>query len=507
MTAQEGVETAGSTSATSAGASNYDGTRRESALFESTVPFGLFDYFRVPYLQVDARNDGSPGLAQLRTLGEASTLRWTPASLLALSGRRPAQHHIDSLRIFGAVASNAQMQAWLRHYGGTWQQLYPLRDESGAPAGAVWQGDDGSICLPFDPNEAITNYLLERYLTFSRRPALNRLTALARGGYYRARPALPRALQLSLRRSFSRLQAKREFPRWPTETALHDLYAFLFRLARDIARRPIPYIGAWPRPWSWSLVLTHDVESQVGLSLLPRLLEVELTAGYRSSWNFVPKKRYTVSEELLQTLRAQGFEIGVHGLYHDGRDLESLTTLRRRLPEIRTFAERWNAEGFRSPATLRSAELMPLLGFDYDSSFPDTAPFEPQAGGCCTWLPYMIGDLVELPITLEQDHTLFELMGHQDGSAWLEKASFLRERGGMALVITHPDYAENPALLASYRGLLNEFREDESAWKALPVEVSTWWRRRAASKLEEVDGKWRVTGPAENDAQIAFANS
>jgi len=37
--------------------------------------------------------------------------------------------------------------------------------------------------------------------------------------------------------------------------------------------------------------------------------------------------------------------------------------------------------------------------------------------------------------------------------------------------------------------------------------VSAWWRRRAASTLEEVDGEWRVTGPAENDAQLAFADS
>jgi hypothetical protein len=35
---------------------------------------------------------------------------------------------------------------------------------------------------------------------------------------------------------------------------------------------------------------------------------------------------------------------------------------------MREFATRWNAVGFRSPATHRVWEWMPLLGFHYDSS-------------------------------------------------------------------------------------------------------------------------------------------
>ena len=107
-----------------------------------------------------------------------------------------------------------------------------------------------------------------------------------------------------------------------------------------------------------------------------------------------------MDDETVAALTSAGFEVGVHGLYHDGRDLESERMLRKRLPEIRRYAERWRAVGFRSPATNRDWSLMPLLGFDYDSSFPDTDPFEPQAGGCCSLLPYFNGDLVELPITL-----------------------------------------------------------------------------------------------------------
>jgi peptidoglycan/xylan/chitin deacetylase (PgdA/CDA1 family) len=460
-------------------------------VFRATTPFTLFDYFRVPY----ERRDGEGSVAELSA---EQALRWPTAELLRDEGVRPGSYELDSIPLLASVADEAQMHSWF----GRGRTLHEIRDRDGRPVSAVWQNDAGDVFLPFDPNESISNYLLERYVSFSRRTAVTRMSGIARRGYYRVRPFLPRAAQLSMRRALTRVQAKTRFPRWPVETALHDLYAFLFRLAGEIAQEPVPYIASWPGDHSWALVLTHDVEAQAGYDLIPRLLEIELANGYRSSWNFVPRKDYDVSEELLQSLREQGFEVGVHGLHHDGRDVESAATVRQRLPAIRAYADRWQALGFRSPATLRSAELMPMLGFDYDSSFPDTAPFEPQAGGCCSWLPYMIEELVELPITLEQDHTVFELLRRQDAQLWLDKARFLRERGGMALLITHPDYVVNPALLSSYRDFLEAFADDGSAWKPLAHEVSAWWRRRAASGLDRVDGAWRVTGPAADEARV-----
>ncbi len=116
----------------------------------------------------------------------------------------------------------------------------------------------------------------------------------------------------------------------------------------------------------------------------------------------------------------------------------------------------------------------------------------------------MLGDLVELPITLAQDHTLFDLLGHRDESVWLEKARFLRDRGGMALLLTHSDYVGNGHLVDSYRRVLEEFADDATAWKALPRDVSDWWRRRSMSTLQESNGEWSVVGPAQNDARIEF---
>jgi hypothetical protein len=146
---------------------------------------------------------------------------------------------------------------------------------------------------------------------------------------------------------------------------------------------------------------------------------------------------------------------------------------------------------------------MPMLGFDYDSSYPDTDPFEPLPGGCCTWLPYFNQDLVELPITLAQDHTLFVILGQRDERAWIEKADYLRSREGMALLITHPDYMVDSAPRAAYKRFLEAFADDSGMWRALPREVSDWWRRRAASTIVN-DGSPRLVGPAEHDATISM---
>jgi peptidoglycan/xylan/chitin deacetylase (PgdA/CDA1 family) len=474
-------------------------------MLESTCAFELFDYFRVPYVQVQDE-PAAPGLASLSARGRAAALSWPLDAALGAERRRPGSYFLGATPVFGRVASDGKVRSWLRQIGGNWAPVEHLRDEQGTLVGAVWRRDDGSTVLPFSPSELIKNFWSERYLEFARPAAVSRLAELARRGYYRARPLLPRTVQMRMRRSFSRVQSKSRFPRWPIETALHDFYDFLFTTVGGIAGEPVPFIGLWPHKWTWALVLTHDVEAQVGYEKLPELLRVEVEAGYRSSWNFVPQNRYVVADELVETLREQGFEVGVHGFNHDGRDLASLATLNRRLPAMRAYAERWQAKGFRSPGTLRSTELMPLLGFDYDSSYTDTAPFEPQAGGCCTWLPYLIEDLVELPITLTQDHTLFDLLGHRDETVWLEKARFLRQRGGMALVLTHSDYVGNPYLLDSYRRLLQEFADDATAWKALPRDVSDWWRRRSSSSLQKIDGEWRVVGPASKEARVEFSS-
>jgi peptidoglycan/xylan/chitin deacetylase (PgdA/CDA1 family) len=277
------------------------------------------------------------------------------------------------------------------------------------------------------------------------------------------------------------VQSRSSFPHWPIETALHDLVDLVAALAEEAAGEPLPRLPTWPEGHTWALVLTHDVETAQGLAGIEHVRRLEERFGLRSSWNFVPE-RYEVDDALVAELAAAGHEIGVHGLRHDGRDLASERLVRRRLPAMREAAERWGAVGFRAPATQRRWSLMPKLGFEYDSSYPDTDPYEPQAGGCCSWLPFFNEQLVELPITVPQDHTLFEVLGHEDEWIWTRKIDALRSRGGMALMLTHPDYLRRGSkALDAYERVLACYARDRDVWRALPREVASWWRQRASS--------------------------
>lgn len=466
----------------------------EGSLFEASSQVLFFDYLRIPYRVVPGGSGPLNCMCRAGAGGRRALFWPTEASL---SGLEPEEYRFGDVTVFARVIDDGSARRMLPG-GRSWD----ARPGTGVPqVPSEWRSDEGDCFLPFDPGEAIQSYWSEGYEQVRTSSRFRSVVRIGRRSYYRLRPLLPRSLQIAARRLVSRAQARRTFPAWPLETSLHDLYDVLLGIAAEIAGEPVPWIAPWPGGHKWALVLTHDVETEYGCEHLGRLRDVELAAGLRSSWNFVPE-RYPLDDALLEVLRRDGFEIGVHGLYHDGRDLESEALLRRRAPAMRRYGERWHAVGFRSPATHRSWNLMPLLPFEYDSSYPDTDPYEPVSGGCCSWLPYHIGELVELPITLPQDHTLFVILGETDESIWVEKTRQLRDRGGMALVITHPDYMVDQTRVAAYERFLATFAGDDTGWKALPHEVSTWWRERAASSIERSADAWRIIGPAAERGRI-----
>jgi hypothetical protein len=487
-------------------------------MFEASVPMLFFDNFRVPYrvVPIDPWSDELPQRHPLRWCGLACwsssaesgrVLRWPlfdesqPESPLRASTQL-GEYHVGSIPIYGRLLPDDLCSSGLADTGIRWTRGAAIRDRRGARIASEWRGADGSLFLPYDPSEVIRSYWSEVYREVVGWSLARSVKNAAVAAYYRARPLLPRPVQISMRRLFSRVQARVRFPRWPVETALQDLYAKLFHDVTQIAGEPVPFMSPWPDNHTWAFVLTHDVETAVGYNQIHVLRDVELDAGYRSSWNFVPK-RYVIDDAVVDELTREGFEAGIHGLYHDGRDLESMATLQERLPIIRQYADRWHAVGFRSPATYRVWSWMPLLGFEYDSSYPDTDPFQPQSGGCCSLLPYFNQNTVELPITLPQDHTMFVILNKPDANLWLEKAAHVREQGGMALIITHPDYVDE-RMLTAYRMLLATYAEDVTAWRSLPRDVSAWWRRRAASHIEPTSAGWQVVGPAAGEATISY---
>lgn len=478
-------------------------------MFEASEPFFLFDEFRVPYARSGGPAPGAGWGALRWRAGRASrTVLW-PHRPEDHPRARDGPHRIGDVPVFGHVVRDPPPADRLpgAARGPGWHDVVAVTDAAGREVAAVRRGADGSLVLPFDPGEIALTLWSERYLRIASPSGGGAVRArrAAKGAYYALRPLMPRPVQIALRRRFAAVQLRAAFPRWPAEPALHDLYDLLFGLLAGVAGEPLPRITAWPHGRSWALVLTHDVETALGHANVAPLREREARHGVRSAWNFVPL-RYAVDDALVADLLADGFEVGVHGLHHDGRDIAP-PALERRLPEMRAYAARWGATGFRSPALNRDWATMPRLGFDYDSSSPDTDPFGPDGGGCCSWLPFFNEDLVELPVTLAQDHTLYEILQRPEPEEWFAKAEQIRGRGGMALLITHPDYMLDPGRLDAYERFVARFAPDATAWTALPRDVAAWWRRRAASSIATGAGGWAIEGPAADDGRVELVGA
>ena len=126
---------------------------------------------------------------------------------------------------------------------------------------------------------------------------------------------------------------------------------------------------------------------------------------------------YSYDPDYLEELKKAGFEIGVHGLKHDGWLFLSRRLFRKRVKKINAYLTSLGG-GFRSPLTHRHPEWMQDLKLQYDSSFFDVDPFESMPGGVGWLWPFFIGNFLELPYTLPQDNTLFNILGEKTPLIW-----------------------------------------------------------------------------------------
>lgn len=358
-----------------------------------------------------------------------------------------------------------------------------FRLDNGSLVSARHDPVSGHVHVPFDLGEALENYLLERWTEQApqRRVSPRRLDA-----FYRAKWLLPRRTQLAVRRAFIRWQGLPAFPQWPYDDSVHCLLRFYVQCAALASGRSrLPFRWFWPDHARAALTLTHDVETEAGLRGAIRVADAEEGRGLRSSFNVVGRW-YRIDWGIVRELAARGFEIGVHGLFHDRSMFSSRDAFEAQQPALREFAERLEATGFRSPATHRVLDWLPELPVSYDCTVPHSDPYEPQPGGCCSPWPYLIRNLVELPYTLPQDHTLFVLLGHRSPEAWIEQANRLECAHGLIQCLSHPDpgYLGDDRTFASYCGFLDAMAERAHVWKVLPRDIAAWWRARDAGGRE-----------------------
>lgn len=329
--------------------------------------------------------------------------------------------------------------------------------------------------------------------------------------YYHAKPFLPWSLRMAVRRFFASRKRRQHKATWPIDPS---------------TTTPPSNWSGWPDKKRFAFLLSHDVETQIGYDRISDLVDLEESLGFRSVINFIPEGQYRVNENLVQYLKDRGFEVGVHGLHHDGKLYNNFDSFKKRAQKINHYLKAWDATGFRSPFMHRNLDWLHLLNVSYDSSTFDTDPFEPQFDGLGTifpkWIPRPNGEqrpesgeqksearerisdsrhqssglrpqtsnldgYFELPYTLPQDSTLYLLLKEQKIDIWKTKMAWLAKHGGMAFLNVHPDYmdfsgkgtqSQYPA--SHYVDFLKHIKETytDQYWHANPNEVAQFFINR-----------------------------
>ena len=391
-------------------------------------------------------------------------------------------------------------------YGRSNGNINPRRSNSSvddAFPGVSWDGS--RLELPFDPSEVIDNLRLERYPGCQ----FGEFENIAKRTYYRLRPLT----NLWMRKGAQRLRAygwrKKQFPQWPVDTTVEDLCESLLLLVlRTAGVRRIPFVWFWPQGARGCITMTHDVETAAGRDFSLQLLGIDDSFGIKSSFQVVPEERYTVPQSYLKALRDSGCEVCLQDLNHDGRLFDDRKSFRRRVARINRYGRQYGATGFRSAVLYRRPEWLSDLEFSYDMSIPNVAHLDPQKGGCCTVMPYFIGDLVELPLTTAQDYTVFHVLRDQSVDLWKLQLEMILAKHGMAAFLIHPDYVRGSKTLRVYKELLiklDEVRREQNVWFALPGEIDQWWRARSRMSIIREGKSWRIVGDGSERAVLAFA--
>jgi hypothetical protein len=327
--------------------------------------------------------------------------------------------------------------------------------------------------------------------------------------YYFLRPILGVSLRKHLQRINLQGWDKISFPHWPVDFTVENLLEQV--LAIIIERtdtRELPFIWFWPDGNQASVIMTHDIEGSAGLKFSEQLMAIDESFGICSAFQVVPEERYAHQASNLETFRQRGFEINVHDLNHDGALFREKQEFTRRAALINRYAKEFGTRGFRAGAMYRRQDWYDSFDISYDMSVPNVAHLEPQRGGCCTAIPYFIGNILELPLTTTQDYSLFHIIRDYSIDLWKQQIAIISQRNGLISFIVHPDYIVKEREQRVYRDLLTHLaslRESSKLWFALPGEVDRWWRNRSQMHLMQQGGEWRIEGPDCERARVAFA--
>jgi hypothetical protein len=367
--------------------------------------------------------------------------------------------------------------------------------------------NNGRLSFPFNPTEIIENLRLERYANGTE--MANPLDNFLRRLYYLVRPLTNLEVRKQVQRFRARNWNSQPFPKWPVDTTVENICERVLSMsieAKGAGR--VPFVWFWPDGATGCVTMTHDVETEAGRDFCSELMNVDDTFGVKAAFGIVPEERYQVPPSLLDAIRNRGFEIAVQDLNHDGRLFDSKEEFLRRAEVINRHGREYRARGFRAAVLYRKPEWYEALDFAFDMSIPNVAHLDPQHGGCCTVMPYFIGNIVELPVTTTQDYTLFHVLNESSIDLWKTQIELILQKNGLMTFIVHPDYIIEPERLSIYEALLGYLRahaEKDPIWFALPCEVESWWRARSKMSVVNDGHSWHIEGDETNRAVLAYA--
>lgn len=363
--------------------------------------------------------------------------------------------------------------------------------------------------LPRHWSEAVEDLRLERYIKDARPSEWSRSKRSLGDFYYRARPLISLPIRKHIQRAFFKHWQQISFPSWPVDvTADHILEESLARSMKANGIERLPFIWFWPYGARACVALTHDVESKRGHDYCSKLMDIDDSCGLKASFQLVPEGRYRVSGELVREMRTRGYEVNIQDFNHDGRLFFQKNEFLRRARKMNEYGKSYGAKGFRSAVMYRNEDWYDALEFAFDMSVPNVAHLDPQRGGCCTVMPYFIGQILELPLTTTQDYTLFHVLHSYSTKLWATQIDMIKRHNGLISLLIHPDYIIEKSAATMYRtllSLLTKLRSAERLWYAVPGEVNEWWRARSKMRVVYHDGAWRVEGEGASRATVAFA--
>jgi peptidoglycan/xylan/chitin deacetylase (PgdA/CDA1 family) len=226
-------------------------------------------------------------------------------------------------------------------------------------------------------------------------------------------------------------------------------------------------------------ILTHDVETANGLQKALVLKKIEEKYDLKSTW-YIPSDRYRLNNEAIRELANHG-EVGSHDTKHDGKLVHlKKEELPQRLIDSKqtlTTITQKPVVGFRAPILQHNQVIIQALneaGYLYDTSVPTWEPKHPytmKPHGIGTVYPITLNGLIEIPLTIPQDHQLLHVLGltpREVFKTWEPMADLIQDLNGVCIYLVHPDYelADNGTDL--YEQFVSELSSDNQATLTVP---------------------------------------